>query len=287
MMMTQDGTMPPTPLIAFPIAAPVQAERFDLAPTVIDAITAAELAPQAGDVIAVSSKYAAISEGRVVTLADVTPTDEAREIAARYHMDPALAQLVLDEADMVFGGIGLGYLLTATHGVILPNAGLDRSNIPAGQVVLFSEQPYATAAHLHASLTAHYGVPLGLMLTDSCLMPGRTGTIGVALACAGFAPTSDERGKADLFGNPMAVTVRGVADQLAVVAAAVMGERDEATPLALIRGADVTLSDAPRDVGDVAIDWRYDIYVESLTAGLRGEEVIRMIHEAPPYQQKS
>jgi coenzyme F420-0:L-glutamate ligase / coenzyme F420-1:gamma-L-glutamate ligase len=277
----------PQPLTIYPVSAPVHDSAFDLHATVIAAIDAANLPPQTGDVIALSSKYAAIAEGRVVPLDAVTVSDEAQALATRYHMDARLTQLVLDEADFVFGGIALGFLLTATHGVISPNAGLDRSNIPAGLVVLFSEHPYTTAAALREALQNHYGLQLGVILTDSCLMPGRLGTVGVALASAGFAPLADERGKTDLFGNPMAVTVRGVADALSVAAQCVMGERDEATPVALLRGASVTLTDAPTRVEDVAIDWRYDIYIESLTAGLRGEDVIRAIADAPPYQPPS
>ncbi len=277
----------PQPLTIYPVSAPVQDTPFDLHTTVAAALDAADLTPQAGDVIALSSKYAAIAEGRVVVLNDVTVTDEAQTLAARYNMDARLTQLVLDEADFVFGGIALGFLLTATHGVISPNAGLDRSNIPAGQVVLFSEHPYITTSRLCEALQAQYGVKLGVILTDSCLMPGRLGTVGVALASAGFTPLADERGKTDLFGNPMAVTVRGVADSLSVAAQCVMGERDEAMPIALLRGANVTLTDEPTRVEDVAIDWRYDIYIESLTAGLRGEEVIQAIADAPPYQPPS
>ncbi|MEO0562807.1 MAG: coenzyme F420-0:L-glutamate ligase [Chloroflexota bacterium] len=275
------------PLICYPVPAPVQATPFPLTQTVIDALRAANLTPTEGDVIAVSSKYVAISEGRVVTLADVQPSEEAEALAARYNMDAALAQLVLDEADAVLGGIQLGFLLTSIHGVISPNAGLDRSNIPDGQVVLFSERPYVTAANLCERLQAHYGVRLGVLLTDSCLMPGRLGTVGIALACAGFAPTQDERGKPDLFGNPMAVTVRSLADTLASAAGIVMGERDEATPCALLRNTGVTLTDEDLSAADVAIDWRYDIYIDALTAGLRNEEVLRAVQDAPPYQPPS
>lgn len=278
--------MPHSPLSVYPMPAPVQRTPFDLAATLIQAAADADISPQTGDVIAVSSKYAAISEGRVVYLADVTVTDEAQAIAERYNMQPALAQLVLNEGDFIFGGIPLGFLLTAKDGIISPNAGLDRSNIPDGQVVLFSEKPYQTADKLRAALAAHYGVRLGLILTDSWLMPGRSGTTGVALAASGFEPTQDERGKADLFGNPMAVTVRGVADSLTVAAQLVMGERDEATPFALIRGANVTLTDRPLSVVDVAIDWRHCLYVTSLTTGLLDEGVRETIASAPPYQPK-
>jgi coenzyme F420-0:L-glutamate ligase/coenzyme F420-1:gamma-L-glutamate ligase len=246
------------------------------------ALTAADLMPQTGDVLAVSSKYAAISEGRVVDMDAVEVGEQAAALAERYHMNPVMAQLVVDEAEFIFGGIELGFLLTATHGIISPNAGLDRSNIPSGQVVLFSEQPYATAERIRQAVNTRYGVRVGVVLTDSVLMPGRQGTTGVALASAGFLPTEDERGKADLFGNPMTVTVRGVADMLTTAAQLVMGERDEATPFALIRGAGITLTERALNQDDVAIDWRHCIYVSSLTTGLRSADVVATIAAAPP-----
>ncbi len=257
-----------TPLTIWPLSAPVRQAAFDL-PAVIDgALADAPQGLQDGDVLAVSSKYAAISEGRVVRLADVVVTEQAARLARRYRMQPVMAQLVLQEADHVFGGIELGFLLTANTGILSPNAGLDRSNIPEGHVVLFPAQPYATAARLRRYLRQRRNVDVGIVLTDSWLMPGRLGTSGVALATAGFRPIQDERGKPDLFGNPMTVTQRGLADAISAAAQLVMGERDEATPLAIVRGSGVALEDTPVSVADVAIPWQQCIYVESLTRGL-------------------
>jgi coenzyme F420-0:L-glutamate ligase len=255
------------PVMIYPVQAPVQKEPFDLDSTLYASLETAGLEPQPGDVIAVSSKYAAISEGCIIRLDDVVISAEAQALAERYAMNPRIAQIVLDQADHVFGGID-GFLLTAKDGIISPNAGIDRSNIPAGYAVVFPERPYQTAERIRRAAQAHYGVPLGVILTDSWLMPGRWGTTGVALATAGFRPLQDERGKVDLFGNPLIVTVRGVADQLCAAAELVMGERDEATPFVLIRNAPIALSDEPLDVPDVSIDWRLCIYVESLTRGL-------------------
>lgn len=255
------------PLMAFPVTAPVMETPFDLTATIVEAIRRAEVTPQEGDVIAVSSKYAAISEGRVVRLDDIQLTPEGESLAARYQMNPIIAQLVMQEADHVFGGIP-GFLLTFKDGILSPNAGIDRSNIPNGFAVLFSQDPYKTAAKLREDLQSVFGVRLGVILTDSWLMPGRLGTTGVALATAGFRPIQDERGKADLFGNPMMVTQRGIADQVCTAAQLVMGERDEATPIAIVRNAGITLTDAPITQADVAIDWQMCIYVQSLTEGL-------------------
>ncbi len=258
----------PETLTVYPIQAPVRAGPFDLIETILDGLAGAELQLQDGDVLAVSSKYAAIAAGRIYKLDDIEASPRARQLAKRFNMSAAVAQLVLDEADHVFGGIGLGFLLTARGGIISPNAGLDRSNIPSGQVVLLPEDPFKSAEAVFAALRQRLGRHIGVILTDSWLLPGRYGTGGIALGVAGFKPVKDERGKDDLFGNPMTVTQVGVADSLAACAQVVMGERDQATPLALLRGADVELTLDPYTAADMSIPWQNCIYVESLTLGL-------------------
>lgn len=260
--------MPLSALHILPIQAPVRTDVFDLYATLVQSLAQHEATLQEGDVLAVSSKYVAISEGRVVNLRDITPTDEARTIAAKYNMSATIAQLVLEEADHIFGGIPMGYLLTWRSGIIAPNAGLDRSNIPNGQAVLLPQAPYQSAQQLRDQIKRDLGVAVGVVMTDSWLVPGRYGTTGIAVAAAGFQPVQDERGKADLFGNPMTVTQRGLADSLSACAQMVMGERDEATPFAIVRGAEVVLTDAPITMESIAIPWEMCIYVESLTVGL-------------------
>ncbi|MBL8144934.1 MAG: coenzyme F420-0:L-glutamate ligase [Anaerolineae bacterium] len=257
---------PRRPLMAMPVAAPVQCASFDLAQTLVGALDAAGESLLDGDVLAVSSKYAAIAEGRVVALDELVISPEAAALAEQYQMNPRIAQLVVQEADHIFGGIP-GFLLTFKDGILSPNAGIDRSNIPGGYAVLFPADPYASAASLRRAVRERLGADTGVILTDSWLMPGRLGTTGVALATAGFRPIQDERGKADLFGNPMIVTQRGIADQICAAAQLVMGERDEATPFVIVRNAPVTIEDLDLSVADVAIDWPLCIYVQSLGDG--------------------
>jgi coenzyme F420-0:L-glutamate ligase len=254
-------------MLVIPIQAPVQQSAFNLLTTLRESLYSSGERLQDGDVLAVSSKYTAISEGRVISLQAITPTAEAQALASRYHMNPVIAQLVLQEADHIFGGIP-GFLLTSKDGIISPNAGIDRSNIPHGYAVLFPADPYRSAADLRQAIRAELQADVGVILTDSWLMPGRLGTSGVALATAGFKPVQDERGKADLFGNPMQVTQRGIADSLCICAQMVMGERDEATPFAIIRNSGVPIEDLTLGVADVSIDWHQCIYIESLTRGL-------------------
>ncbi len=257
-----------TTLSVIPVRTTVVQSAFDLHTAITSALRLADITLQHGDVLAISSKYVAISEGRVVNLNAVTVGAQALALAKRYGIEPRLAQLVVDEADHIFGGIPMGYLLTARGGVIAPNAGIDRSNIPGGQAVLLPERPFASARAVRLMLRETQGVDVGVILTDSWLMPGRWGTTGVAIAADGFEVVQDERGKNDLFGNPMTVTQRGIADSLSVCAQVVMGERDESTPIAVIRNSGIQLSDALIDVDTMAIDWAMCIYVESLTLGL-------------------
>jgi len=231
----------PNTMSVHPVPAPVQDQPFDLLNTLLGALELAGVTVQTGDVIAVSSKYAAISEGRVVNLADVVVTAEAQQMATEHQMLPAVAQLVMDEADHIYSGMHLGFMLTAKDGVLAPNAGLDRSNIPSGKAVLYSQAPYQTAAQLRLGLQAATHQQVGVILTDSWLIPGRLGTSGVALASAGFEPIHDGR---------------SITDLIATTAELVMGERAEATPFAVVRGAPVTLTDAPITMEDVAVQWR-------------------------------
>ena len=258
----------PDALTVYPIQAPIRDKAFDLIATILDSLARAEIKLQDGDALAISSKYAAIAAGRIYKLDDIVASPRARQLAQRYNMSAAVAQLTLDEADHVFGGIGQGFLLTARAGIISPNAGLDRSNIPSGQVVLLPEAPFKVAESIFLALRQRLGRHIGVILTDSWLLPGRYGTGGIALGAAGFKPIKDERGKDDLFGNPMAVTQVGVADALAACAQVVMGERDQAKPFALLRGADIELTDEPYSAADLSIPWQQCIYIESLTLGL-------------------
>ncbi|HEY9490405.1 MAG TPA: coenzyme F420-0:L-glutamate ligase, partial [Nitrososphaeraceae archaeon] len=108
------------------------------------------------------------------------------------------------------------------------------------------------------------GIKVGVVIADSRLMPTRIGTIGVALASAGFEPVEDQRGKRDLFGNILKVTLKAVSDSIAATGVAVMGEGSESTPIVVIRGIRVIATDRKLSWHDMAVDARQDIYIRGL-----------------------
>ncbi len=188
-----------------------------------------------GDALIVSSKFLAISEGRVVRLAGVRAGEEAKGLAERHHVDERLCELIIRESDEVVGGIP-GFIMASKDGVLTPNAGIDKSNIEHGMVVLYPRRPDESARMIKDALRFEAGVSVGVVVCDSRLSPTRRGTTGVAVAASGLEAILDMRGRKDLFGNVLKVTSQAIADDLSSAAELLMGESDEATPVVLIRG---------------------------------------------------
>lgn len=188
-----------------------------------------------GDVLVISSKFVAISEGRIVRLSNVVVGSRARELAKRYRMNERLCELVLRESDEVIGGIP-GFLLTSREGLLTPNAGIDKSNIGHGTVVLYPRRPEVAARRIRESVKFATGVRVAVVICDSRLSPSRRGTTGVTLAASGLEAVLDLRGKTDLFGNVLKVTAQAIADDLSSAAELIMGESDEACPIVVVSG---------------------------------------------------
>lgn len=215
------------------------------------------------DVLVISSKFVSMSEGAVVNLGKIKASKKARALAAKCNMDERMAELVLRESDYIVKGVP-GFLLAIRDGMIAPNAGIDRSNIPKGFAILYPRNPFATAETLKQQFLTELGIKVGIVMADSRLMPTRIGTTGVAIACAGFEPVEDLRGKKDLFGNVLKYTVKAVADGLATMGVAVMGESDESTPTAIVRGTRVTWSERKFSWKDMAVEPTKDIYLRGV-----------------------
>ncbi len=87
------------------------------------------------------------------------------------------------------------------------------------------------------------GVKVGVIIADSRTHAMRLGCSGVAIGSAGITAVIDDRGRSDLFGRKLEVTKRAVADNIVSAAELVMGEADECTPAAIIRGIGIPIGD--------------------------------------------
>jgi len=206
-------------------------------------ITAAGIDIGASDVVVVSQKAVSKAEGRVVSLAGVTPTPRARELAAALGKEPELVQLVLDESVEVLRA-ERGVLITRTRqGFVCANSGVDRSNVPAdGRACLLPIDPDASARRLRAALPGRPAV----VVADSFGRAWRLGQADVAIGCAGLRPLDDRRGTADHHGRELVATVDAIADQ-AASAAALARDKAGREAVVVVRGLEryVTAEDGP------------------------------------------
>jgi coenzyme F420-0:L-glutamate ligase len=242
-----------------PISLPVKKSRFDL----FMSLTRSGFKFRESDILVLSSKYVSMSEGSVLNLNKVKTSEKARSLALKYHMEAKIAEVTLRESDYIYKGVP-GFLLAIKDGMMAPNAGIDRSNVPLGYAILYPRAPFKSAEKLRRKFIVNLGIKVGVVIADSRLMPTRIGTIGVALASAGFEPVEDQRGKKDLFGNILKVTLKAVSDSLAAMGVAVMGESNESTPIAVIRGIKVIATDRKLSWHDMAVDAIQDIYIRGL-----------------------
>lgn len=251
------------PLSVHPIQSSLKIEIFDLFESLKSDFENSNLKPQNGDVIVISSKYIANSQGRYMKYQNVHPSHEAETVATKFHIKQKIAEIILRESDIIFGGIP-GFVITSSDYIMAPNAGIDKSNAKTGTIILYPVDPYRIAEQLRRKILLTYEIHVGIIIADSRLMPARSGTVGVAIACAGIEPISDLRGKRDLYGNPLKVTFQAVADDLASIANLKMGEGNEAIPAALIRDAGVKLTDRKIREDEMAISYEQCVYVRGL-----------------------
>jgi len=242
-----------------PVRTPRKGSPFNLG-ELVDRFVGSEL--RDGDILVISSKFVAVSEGRVVDLGTVVPSSYAASESRRLNMPPELCELVIRESDDVIGGVS-GFMLALKEGLLTPNAGIDKSNVAHGKVVLYPRNPLESAVALVDEMRFRRGVEIGVVVSDSRLMPTRKGTVGVALAAAGMEAIVDLRGKPDLFGNVLKVTSQAIADDLCSGAQIVMGEANESVPIVLVRGLKAS---AGRGYGmsSFAVDPEQCVYMRSL-----------------------
>ncbi len=212
----------------------------DVARILGDALAAAALQPHQGDVLVVSHKIISKAEGRYVSLADVTPSARARELAAATGKDAALVEVILSESREVLRFRRELIITEHRLGMVMANAGVDQSNVPhddeAHRILLLPRDPDASSAALRRALQERFGETLAVVVSDSVGRAWRNGVVGLALGVAGLPALLDLRGQRDLEGRALKVTQVGFADEIASAAALLMGEADEGRPAVLVRG---------------------------------------------------
>lgn len=209
---------------------PLKSERIEsgipLVPHLLKTLELNQVQLQSGDILIIASKVLAYSQG---LLKEVATDDDFR-------------QLVRQEADEVLNDDVLA--LTMKNGVLIPNAGIDRSNTPEGQAILWPDKPFEAARAIRKELIQLANlIDFGVLISDSHCQALRVGTTGIAIGWAGFEGVQDDRGKSDLYGRKMVYSQIAIADNLASAAILLMGETDASIPFVIVRQAPVEFTE--------------------------------------------
>ena len=185
----------------------------------------------------------------MVDVAGVEASAEAVALAAAVDKDPRFVEIILSESRRIVRHRPNLVIAEHRRGWVMANAGIEQSNVaPKGsgeRVLLLPRDPDASAHALRERLMQATGRRLAVIISDSFGRPFRRGTVGIALGAAGLPALIDWRGQPDLFGRALEVTETGFADEIAAAASLVMGQADEAMPIALVRGLEWSAPEAP------------------------------------------
>lgn len=199
------------------------------------------------DILVITQKIVSKAEGRMVDLAEVTPSQKALSIAAQTQRDPRLVELILQESKEILRITPEVIVVEHRLGFICANAGIDQSNVeplklsqPNGKthqpVLLLPLDVNASAEKIKRALEALSGKHLGVLIIDTQGRAWRLGVVGMSIGLAGLSPLEDMRGEVDLFGKPLRITMIAAADELAAAASLMMGQAAEGKPVVHVRG---------------------------------------------------
>ena len=174
-----------------------------------------------GDVVVVTQKVVSKAEGRLV---EIDP-----EIGHRPIVEAESVRILRRRGDLI--------IAETEHGFVCANAGVDLSNVEAGQAALLPEDPDRSARRIRDALTHRFGVEVAVIVSDTFGRTWRRGVTDVAIGVAGLRPVIDLRGTADALGRELQVTEVAVADELAAAAELVMG-KSTGIAVAVLRGVD-------------------------------------------------
>ncbi|MDI9394287.1 MAG: coenzyme F420-0:L-glutamate ligase [Euryarchaeota archaeon] len=189
------------------------------------------------DIIVIASTVVGKAEGEIFRLEDITPGEEALEIAARTGRDARFVQAVLARSREVLVEAPF-MLVTTLAGHTCVNAGVDESNIENGFLLHTPENPDASASKLGKELEKISGKKLSVIVTDTNGRAFKIGQTGVAIGIYKIKPIKHWIGEKDLFGKVLEVTEEAVADEIAAAANLLMGEGSGGIPVVVIRGLD-------------------------------------------------
>ena len=217
----------------------IDAADSNIVDIILEALNSNEVKLQDKDIIIIASKVISIIEGCQIPFCNITHIrQEAKHTAEIAGLDPRFVEVVFQEADEVLGVVP-GAVLALRDNILQANAGVDQSNSGGEDfLIVLPRDPIRTAERVRKDIIGRTTKQIGVIIADSKTHPLRRGTSGFALAVSGFRPLIDDIGTLDLYGRPMHITTRAIADNLVCGAEILMGETNQRVPIVIARGCE-------------------------------------------------
>ena len=199
--------------------------EYDLADELIKGFENNNIALEDNDVIVVTQKIVSKAENRLVE-------NDFENIE----------ELIKKESLEILRKRGDTIIARTKHGFICANAGIDKSNIKKGSVLLLPEDPDKTSRDIQKKIEYNTNKKVSVIISDTFGRAWRKGQTNVAIGSSGIVPLESYIGEKDAFDNELFATEIAIIDELAGAAELVMKKSDN-IPVAIIRGVDYKSSD--------------------------------------------
>ncbi|MGN0094356.1 MAG: coenzyme F420-0:L-glutamate ligase [Methanobrevibacter sp.] len=241
---------------------PLVKEGDNIADLILNALKEQGETLQHGDIILVAETLVSKSEGNVIKLGDILPSEDAILIAKKSKKDSKLVEAIIQEAREVVE-VGPDFVITETkQGFVCANSGIDESNVGDGLATPVPENADLSAKKIREQLEMATGEELAVIVTDTQGRAFRVGAVGVALGCSGIDPLWKRKGEKDLYGRELQTTEVATADELAASASLIQGQADEGLPVVIIRGFSAfdTLRNEDSDIHPLLRPKEFDVF---------------------------
>ena len=241
---------------------PLVKEGDNIADLILNALKEQGETLQHGDFILVAETLVSKSEGNVIKLGDILPSEDAILIAKKSKKDSKLVEAIIQEAREVVE-VGPDFVITETkQGFVCANSGIDESNVGDGLATPVPENADLSAKKIREQLEKETGEELAVIVTDTQGRAFRVGAVGVALGCSGIDPLWKRKGEKDLYGRELQTTEVATADELAASASLIQGQADEGLPVVIIRGFSAfdTLRNEDSDIHPLLRPKEFDVF---------------------------
>ena len=199
--------------------------KHDLANELIKGFENNNITLEDNDVIVVTQKIVSKAENRLVE-------NDFENIE----------ELIKKESLEILRKRGDTIIARTKHGFICANAGIDKSNIKKGSVLLLPEDPDKTSRDIQKKIEHIKNKKISVIISDTFGRAWRKGQTNIAIGSSGIEPLESYIGEKDAFDNELFATEIAIIDELAGAAELVMKKSDN-IPVAIIRGVNYKSSD--------------------------------------------